>query len=201
MKNSYFIAGISIFAIMLGLLIGASSTPIAGVFITGIFGSLLGVASLFYKGVNNEKESDSNSTSLKRNYQKIISTGKATGLALAFFSIAIVIGIYLGSMYRRSIYNVNAEIIWTKDTKPKSTYEALDWITVTQILQQRGYSISQIKEIYKIRINEIDADTDFEYDPRLPYTKMLFSGGAAEENNHLEGLDVLPTVRNPVYTR
>ncbi len=157
MKTSKFVfyVGISTFLFCLGILIGVSSSPVAGVFITGILGLLAGIAGFWYSKQNYDKDAP-----IKLDFTFL-------GLTLFLSSIFLVLGVYLGSCYRINYYNIKSvEFIWSKKNKPINLAEALDWIRINEILTEKGYSKSQIQYLYSLKDSS-------EYDEFPPYYKML----------------------------
>lgn len=164
-NNLWFYLGICSFAIVIGLLIGASQSPILGVFISGILGLLVGIGGSFISKEDSEEKQKVNNLDFN-----------IIGKILLQFSLFLIIGVYLGSDYRANIYKVKSpEFIWTEQTKPQSTYEAFDWLRVNEILGSKGYSKSQIKELYELRISERDSFTkgSILYEVNRPYYKIL----------------------------
>lgn len=126
----------------LGFILGASNSPVAGVFITaffGLLGTVIGAQYLFDK-----------SKSLPINNISV-------GVGLIVVSVGLVGGIFSGEHYRTGGSNDTTKtktLPWLGLESPKNTYEALDWLQVQEKLSKLGYSDEQIKEIYSIRVNE-----------------------------------------------
>ncbi|HMG83126.1 MAG TPA: hypothetical protein VK559_08835 [Ferruginibacter sp.] len=155
-----FYLGITIFSCSTGLLVGSSNTPVIGVFITAIFGIVVGVVSLFKNGNDPEP---------RLIYPKI-------GNILLAFSFPLIIGIYLGCLYRNYTTKNENYIPWSATTKPPTVYETLDWISVIEILKHSGYSNEEIKSIYDLRIEERankDSSQSNYLGEEMPYYKML----------------------------
>jgi len=133
-------AGYSALSLVIGYFLGASNTPVIGVFLTAFLG-LAGtiVASKFLLDF---RDTQKNSSAF-------------TGQALLLVSIGLIIGTFLGEFYRTTARPPNpAPIPWTVQTAPHSTQEALDWIAVSAKLQSLGYSEKVITDLYAIRIEE-----------------------------------------------
>lgn len=158
-KSNWLIAGIAFFSVLLGLLIGASNTPIAGAVVSSIFGILVILLGFF------KREEDKKISISPQNL-------KFAGKSLVMFSVLMFVGLLVGENYRNNTFDFLKEeqiIPWENDSGPTNTYEAIDWLITSKKLRQLGYSETQIKLIYKIRIveiskkmqdfNEIEVDT------------------------------------------
>lgn len=159
--------GISCFALAIGLMVGASNSPVVGVAITSVFGLFVALFGLFNK--NSDKEQ------IEVNPLVIADTGKLFFL----FSVTLAAGIYLGVEYRNYKPVEEKQFIWDSQLKPPSTaYEALDWIALRESLVKLGYSHNQIRDLYRIRLNE-NVDTTMVglltegYNKSYPYSKLF----------------------------
>lgn len=144
-KSNWLIIGIALFSLLLGLLTGASNTPMAGATVSSVFGVLV-ILIGFLKKEKGEK--------LSIAPQNLRFAGKS----LVIFSILMFTGLLVGENYRNNRFEILKEkqiIPWEEVSKPDNTYEAIDWLLTSKKLRQLGYSESQIKLIYKIRIEEI----------------------------------------------
>jgi hypothetical protein len=163
--SNWFYIGICTFSLVLGLLIGASQTPVVGVFITGIVGLIVTAVGIFYNNRDTSVEKISN-----------VKDYKGLGKTLFFFSLLLIIGAYLGVQYRAGLYKQKGNFIWTNENPPSSVYEALDWIRVNEILKEKGYSENQIRQLYDIAHlkNQDSNSLKFDYyDAEYPYYKVL----------------------------
>ncbi|RZM74809.1 hypothetical protein C3B51_19605 [Pseudoalteromonas rubra] len=162
------------FSFAIGILLGASNSPVIGAFlaiIVGLLGTLFGAIKL-YTGLN-EKER----------------LNKVGGLLTAF-SIFLISGTYMGELYRVSaIGSTTTSVPWSKDNRPLSTAEALDWLVLKEKLQSLGYSEEVLLQIYSIRIEEIkvlkekqlaEVESDADpynktviYDPMSPFNSII----------------------------
>jgi hypothetical protein len=171
-KNSlpWLYIGIITFALVLGLLVGASNSPLVGVVISSIFGVGVAVLGLFSKKGDDGIKSNTFGLDMA-----------AVGKFLTTFSIFLLIGAFLGILYRDADPESKGnDFVWNKDQPPSSTYEALDWISVTELLQKKGFTMQQIHTLYTIRAAELkdSANDDYgskKYSEQLPYFKMLLS--------------------------
>lgn len=170
-KNYWFVTGLILFSILLGLLTGASNSPVVGVVITSLTGIIATLAGMLF---NKKYEGDVNRPSISFN---------SIGKCLALFSICLVIGVYAGIVYRTGgKKKVSTGYVWDGSVAPKSTYEALDWIMVNELLASKGFTIDQIKSLYAIRVNEkSDSGCNHNYSEQIPYYKMLSAVNAEKK--------------------
>jgi len=173
MKNILFFIGILVFAFTIGIMTGASSTPVAGGVISSVFAIALAVLGL----VGNKD------TSFKVKLNVI-------GNGLITLSVGLLIGLFAGIQYRYEdpITSTNKKFIWEGYPAPASTYEAMDWILTNDLLISRGFSRDQVQLIYKIRLQEIAEvlqDTVLKnswerrsdtYSTDKPFYKMIIGG-------------------------
>ena len=184
--SNWFYIGICCFSILFGILIGASQSPVVGIFITGFLGLIVTVVSILY---NNKTKV--NSTNANNFVSKIL------GISLILISVFLVYGLYLGSNYRVNFQKAdNKKFIWNKNNKPESVYEALDWIVVTNALKNDGYTESQIKEIYSLR-KENDSSWYNNYDERLPYFTFLIDNYKNADKDDWKDVPLHSMVRRP----
>jgi hypothetical protein len=157
MKQSWLIfVGILLFSLVLGLMTGASNSPVAGVVITGVLGVAVAILGLVTK-----KEFDFN---LKLNY---------IGASLVLISIGLVAGIYFGFQWRvnDNLSNEEKKFVWDGRTPPKTAFEALDWALTKKLLISKGFSTQQVNQLYEIRIHE---QTSYDnYSTSHPYYQMV----------------------------
>lgn len=175
MKQKWLILlGILMFAIILGLMTGASNSPIAGGVISSIFGIAITSLGLF----------TNKSLEFKVKLNLI-------GGGLIILSIGLLIGLYFGIQYRYNdpISKSNKKFIWDNQQAPSSTYEAIDWVLTNDLLISRGFTRQQIQEIYTMRIKEMNTrDSSLKANPsesymhgdkyskEQPYYKMIIGG-------------------------
>lgn len=177
MKKQNFIwllIGIMCFSIVLGLFMGASNSPVAGVVISSIFGIAVAAIGIWAKNPDGEKQ-----VQMNVNFSYV-------GKCLVIFSIFILIGVHLGIKYRTGRAASQKSFIWNNSVLPGSTYEALDWITVSELLNEKGFTQTQIEALYKLRVLELsDTSVDVygakKYSENTPYAKMLISVGTEKK--------------------
>lgn len=132
--------GFSLFALTLGLMIGASNSPVVAPFVAivvGLLGSIFGVLKF-------EKELEG------KNRLNI------AGSILSVFSVFLLIGLFFGESYRSSEnLTTNKSLPWSEKQKPESLYEAIDWIVLSEKLISMGYKKQDIVTLYSIRLSEL----------------------------------------------
>ena len=130
--------GMGSLAILIGFLVGASSSPVAGLAITAAFGVIAGIVSYMVGPKTSEP------------FPMAV-----VGQTLIGVSAAMAIGLGLG-MYARLIavprwMTETRELPWAQSkTPPTDATVALDWIVVDQRLRAFGYTEQQIQAIYAI---------------------------------------------------
>lgn len=193
--NLAILIGVILFSLMMGIVLGLSSSPVAGVFVSAAGGVIVLVIGYFKLG---EKESPV-VPDVKLYSAGNHPNGTAFGILLSCFSVFVLAGILIGSGYRKNKTLIKPIIVWTKENAPKSTYEALDWVYITQLLQHRGYSNSQIHEIYNIRLLERTNPEfkDDEYDNEMPYFRLL--SPSKNETENIRTNSAIENVKMPVF--
>ncbi len=172
--------GVAVFSMTLGLLIGASNSPVVGLVISGIFGIGVAIFGFIQKSSNEQHQT----LDLSSHLQFI-------GKGLILFSIFLLFGVYLGVLYRTSGNEAKKyNFVWDKTNRPASVYEALDWIRVNELLTDKGYTKDQIKEIYEIRRKELKDTTNdpygsSKYSQQIPYYKILIE--STQSNKQVRG--------------
>jgi hypothetical protein len=168
----WFFCGISLLSILLGFLTGASSSPVAGVAITSVFGLVATVFGLYHK-ISIEKklelvtlpvetdgvsENQSAYSSAIQNYENletsIHSSLNRSGQLLIIFTIMFCVGLGLGINLRIGDWLKQPikikQFPWINSTAPTQTENAVDWLIVQENLLRFGYSEKQVEELYKI---------------------------------------------------
>lgn len=162
--------GLSLFSATLGLLVGASQTPVAGVLVTALFGVVVAAIGLF-DNRNVAAKLDALKSELSRlsisgerfDEERISSTlGRAlvpdsarVGKLLFFFSVFFLLGMLGGALLRVNAWpsrkRVALEFPWSPQTKPTMPYNALDWIVIQDSLLKMGYSEEQVSQLYSLQ--------------------------------------------------
>ncbi|MBW8182525.1 hypothetical protein [Shewanella nanhaiensis] len=134
--------GFTFFSLFIGFLLGASNTPVIGLFLTSIFGfigTLLGTQ--YVLNINNANKYGA----------------RFLGISMLAVSISLFIGTISGGFYRTESYiQVEQTLPWEGAAKPRSTKEALDWILVKEKMNLLGYSDEDVAKVYQIRSEEIE---------------------------------------------
>jgi len=164
--SGWFFAGVLVFSAGLGLLVGSSNSPVAGVAISSLFGLLLTLYTIIPK-----KGKEGNEV-------RPVNVFSFIGQSLVLFTLGLIGGCWLGVQYRLGTAEPNAPkaFLWEGTRPPSSTYEALDWLSVQDILVSKGYTVEQVRLLYQMRAKEMtDTATDEEkkYSTDRPYFKML----------------------------
>ena len=172
-EKFWFNTGLATFSLVVGLMIGASNSPVIGVLVTGIFGVGMTLLGIFFekknKKTDKEKEEDLAMSSL--------SLG-VVGKAVTLFSLLLFAGVYLGVLYRNyDAATGPSKFIWDKDNAPPTAYEAIDWVLVKEILLKKGFTEEQVRSLYDIRIAERIANkatqSNDSYSEATPYSKIF----------------------------
>ncbi|WP_158972787.1 hypothetical protein [Paraglaciecola sp. L3A3] len=133
--------GFILFSVFIGFTIGASNSPVVGHFLTAIFGLAGAIVGTEYLSNDGEKFTLSKSS---------------VGACLIFTSVSLFLGLISGDFYRNSGKKIAISVPWEGQIKPSTTKEALDWLAVRTSLISLGYSDSDISNVYKIRVKEIE---------------------------------------------
>lgn len=150
--------GIALFASFLGYLLGASSTPVAGVFLTAALGILASVGSLLPAFLRKTEVANSPSeTAISTNSMLAL-----TGQVIVVFAVFLIGGTTVGTKLRLNFIEYTAfqpepdssavfgKFPWNETSKPRNGQEAIDWCMTQNTLISMGLSEEQIREIYLI---------------------------------------------------
>ncbi len=153
---NWLIVGLSVSTIVLAFLVGFSSSPLTGVAITGAL-TLLAAIFGFTKsaGVISRLTNE-----VKNRYLNIL------GKLFCFLSLLFLAGIFLGIKVRDESTKVSPVLIWDDNDNPANSYEAIDWILVSEYLKRKGLTVMQIKSIYQMR------DSHY-YNREYPYIRLF----------------------------
>ena len=137
----WILVGYFIFSLTMGYFVGASNSPVVGVFITAIIGL---AGTIFSSNIINQNNNE---------FDKGVFIGKA----LILISVGLFIGEPSGELYRNGLPHSNEKkMIWAESAHElSSTSEALDWIVLNEKLINMGYSEPDIKKLYQKRLEEI----------------------------------------------
>jgi hypothetical protein len=162
--------GLSLFSATVGLLVGASQTPVAGVLVTAIFGVVVAAIG-FFDSRNVATKLDSLKSEMSRlsisgervDEEKISSVlGKSlapdsarVGKLLFLFSAFFLLGIVGGALLRVNAWPSPKRVVtrfpWSAQTAPTMPYNALDWIAIQDSLLKMGYSEEQVQQLYRLQ--------------------------------------------------
>ena len=138
--------GIASLAALLGFLVGASESPVAGIAITATFGIVATILSA--------KSSAAAVDSVPQKATEVTTLPLyKLGQMFIVFSIAFVAGLSGGIYARLQFHEVDAQTLpWEGKSAPKSARQAVDWIIVGAKLRSMGYSNRQVLELYEIDV-------------------------------------------------
>lgn len=151
----WFNAGITAMAMLLGFLVGASHSPVAGVAITAAFGLLAAVFAFNQKATFDKAMAVNFELfeHLDRLRPQIRGTLNALGRTLLVFAIAFAVGLACGIYLRVgqpfSPAKAPATFPWEGLTAPISGQSAIDWLLVQDKLRSMGYRDDQIRALYE----------------------------------------------------
>lgn len=150
-----FASGIGSLALLLGFLVGASNSPVAGIALTATFGLATAALSLYQKSdAGDSSENPANESKKTANARKsAFATLTMLGQLFIVFTITFFVGLG-GGVYVKHLQSVAEPappFPWQGQEAPPSARIAIDWILVQKHLRSAGYSYSQISEIYKFR--------------------------------------------------
>ena len=157
----------------IGILIGASNTPVLGAVLTGFLGLVGTIATVL-------KVSES---SLLRTTRSML----AAGFAMIVISATLLGGVFLGETYRRLPYEQSEGFPWKGKTPPAGVHEAIDWMLLADRLEVLGYDDDVVTSLYSIREAEVEqlaaiikAELEQDsysstslYDSSRPYSSLL----------------------------
>ena len=153
-----FTVGIASIALLLGFLVGASDSPVAGVALTATFGIAAAALSLYQKseaGDPSDRSADEpkKTTAARRN---TIDTLNLVGRMFVVFSFAFFVGLICGVYVKLlpSAVEPASPFPWQGLGSPTSARIAIDWILVQRHLKSVGYSDIQITDLYKIYLQQ-----------------------------------------------
>ncbi len=170
----WFSLGIGSSALILGVLVGASQSPVAGVAITATFGVVAAALAVWQKSAIERKLelistqngiSDTNTPSFQSAVETLgrIETDirdalNRLGRLLVLFSLAFILGIILGAQVRVGQWPkknlIPKTFPWANSEAPGRIEDAVDWIVVQERLRDAGFSQGQISNLYALQIKE-----------------------------------------------
>lgn len=168
--NVLLLLGIGCVGIMLGYMVGGSSSPVISIAVPTIFGLVITAL-----GLMKAPQPSKNLLKFLRSYGADASSipeikdfrnrnqlaPNLIGLTLIIFSCTFFIAAYYGSESRiknHSELDAALEFPWSDNTtKPLTINSALGWIALQQRLYEIGYDHARIKELYEIQVKEWNA--------------------------------------------
>lgn len=155
-----FAIGIACVSTLLGFLVGASESPVAGIALTATFGIVATGLALHQNAAGVPKDSLPPVDGVTTDESKFIRALRSLGYVLVIFSIAFSTGLWAGIHMKMQSHKVQIEasLPWAGQEAPKSARKAIDWVVVRHKLRDIGYTDSQIVEIYKIDTKKGDSN-------------------------------------------
>ena len=158
----FFVVGIVFIANLLGFLVGASESPVAGIALTATFGIVATGLALHQRAfVSVPPDSPSASAPIKAPTEgKVLEALKSLGIVLITFSVAFAIGLAIGIAAKVQSHRVDKEtkIFWEGVQAPTSARKAIDWLIVRKRLNEIGYTDGQVLSIYKLDVERSKTD-------------------------------------------
>jgi hypothetical protein len=164
------ILGLGFISVLLGFLVGASNSPVAGVTLTalaGLLGPIVAIATLRQRerssarrnlvpeGDHNETGTNALSRLEEEDFWRV---GAALGKAAVIFSVMFLAGVLLGATVRYSGFprvRTTREFPWNvadSAEAPRTPEEALLWLGLQRSLEDRDYTPEQIQFLYKLAL-------------------------------------------------
>lgn len=175
-----FLSGVLLVALLLGFLVGASSSPIAGAAVTAVFG-LLAAALAFVqvKEIGEPGASTRIPTKGAGARRLSVSTLNSLGWCLVLFCIAFSTGLAAGVWARNAHSAQRSQVTfpWRGGAAPASIRVAVDWIAVKRALTSVGYSDAQIEELYRMSGNGLVPQDLFRSHPNSDLLSPILSDG------------------------
>lgn len=185
-----FSIGIAFIAALLGFLVGASESPVAGIALTATFGIVATGLALHQKAATVTPNSLPPVPASEVSQAQLVTALKSLGVVLIVFTLTFAGGLTLGvwSKLQSHIAEPQTRLVWQGAQRPTTAKKALDWIMVQRKLKDMGYTDKQVLEIYKIDIG-IEKDDDkniFSSDDQLlsPILSIAPSAITPSQKNH-----------------
>ncbi|HRX00261.1 MAG TPA: hypothetical protein P5280_12270 [Cyclobacteriaceae bacterium] len=171
-NNVILLVGIAAIAGPMGYMVGGSGSPVISVALPAVFGLVAIAVGLFqpnfpskeqlelFSALQQNASLSSYLESLKKNHER---APLMIGLALLTFGIVYLAGTILGTTARihhwfapTATSSAPPAFPWVSATKPVTARAALEWIALQDKLLKRGYSHSDIADLYSIQVSEWD---------------------------------------------
>ena len=147
-----FATGIACLATLLGFLVGASESPVAGIALTATFGIVATGLALHQRAAGESPADLPKVAGVVPGEGNLNRALRSLGVVLVTFSLTFGIGLSVGVYTKLKSHEVQLEasLPWQGLQPPTSARKAIDWILVRKRLREHGYSDPQIVELYKI---------------------------------------------------
>lgn len=154
--------GLGLLAFVLGALVGASHSPVAGVTITAAFGLAIPVFS-FVHAKESHKRSDDQQNIAASSSRELAKAGKLLALFSLTFCLGLIVGAYSRVYDWPSARQQARKLPWTDKNAPIRAVHAIDWLVIQNHLLALGYTEEQIEQLYSIQFaawkgNEQDSE-------------------------------------------
>lgn len=161
-----FSIGIACIAGLLGFLVGASESPVAGIALTATFGIVATGLALHQRAAS--VFAPTHLPTIPRPEPtaiEVLRALKSLGALLVVFSIAFAAGLALGVWGKLQSHAVEPEskLFWQGLSAPTSARRAIDWLVVRKKLTDMGYTDAQVIELYRIDMERKNSDKDNSY--------------------------------------
>ena len=170
------IVGISSLACLLGFLVGASESPVAGLAITATFG-IFATCFALYDRIMLSKKSKANeqAESKEKISAKELMAFRQIGVSFIAFTLLFSLGMGTGIYVKFQItkHPIQKGLPWA-DKPPKSARDAIDWILVREELIALGYTEAQISSIYLLYAKQDNDDESLSDEERKPISPLFY---------------------------
>ena len=156
----HFAIGIISVAVLMGFMVGASSSPVSGIAITAIFGLMAGTFAYAQQSRIGDPDTPSSKTDKSgRARAMAVDTLNALGRVLVCFTLAFTVGLAVGIWAKANSRTPTAPGVlpWSSAASaPASARDALDWIIVQKNLKAMGYDDTQVQFLYKLDTEKLN---------------------------------------------
>jgi hypothetical protein len=176
-----FLLGLSALAFVVGFLVGASASPVAGIAISALFGIVATAVTMYRRTVVQHNGSSAPSQTQSGRTIATPSVVGPLGTIFLAFAVALASGIGLGIYLRvvKPAHTYQKHFVWRGRQAPPNIRAALDWAVVGDRLAQMGYSQKDIVGLYELYLNSVLAQDASQGKPPLsadPLWKSLPPG-------------------------
>ncbi|HEV8242217.1 MAG TPA: hypothetical protein VGS57_22815 [Thermoanaerobaculia bacterium] len=174
-NQTLFLVGIASAGLLIGILTGASPSPVAGTVIAAALGLMVAALTSSTTSLDVSKLAENLAPALRQSgdpeaaaatLQGALSElenrehrlARRAGALLIVAAIAVALGVLLGALLRLNDIPTakrhESRLPWVGKEAPKMTYNAVDWMVVQHDLLARGYTHEQIELLYGIQLTE-----------------------------------------------